>query len=44
MRSYRKTLHRNRVDGVAQDAGPEFKPQDWGKKKEWREWIPLSHF
>jgi hypothetical protein len=29
----RKTLHKKRVGGVAQDVGPEFKPQYWKKKK-----------
>jgi hypothetical protein len=29
----RKTLHKNRADGVAQDEGPEFKSQYSKKKK-----------
>jgi hypothetical protein len=28
-----KTLHKNRVGGVDQDEGPEFKPQYCKKKK-----------
>jgi hypothetical protein len=34
MRPYlKKNLHKNRVDGVAQSEGPEFKPQYCKKKK-----------
>jgi hypothetical protein len=29
----KKTFHKTRTGGVAQDEGPEFKPQYWKKKK-----------
>jgi hypothetical protein len=30
---FQKTLHKKRVDGVAQGVGPKFKPQHLKKKK-----------
>jgi hypothetical protein len=32
-----KTHHKNRAGGVAQDVGPEFKPQYWKKKSKERD-------
>jgi hypothetical protein len=34
-----KTLHKNRADGMAQDEGPEFKPQYWKRKKKKSKYI-----